>query len=386
MAGSCIVNRDSEGKIIDVKVPSSRYTIPSKEFIPISQERFSGLVDKMKNAFKRSFGKVNVVVTNDIRSTLSEYGEAHIQNIMSNSSKIYGYKLSDGTIVINEEYLNANTPIHEFSHIWEQLNPTTWKAGVKLLKNTAEGKVLFNEISNNPAYSNLTAEQQWSEALNHFIGNYGEHKFHELENDNSPLGKLIAWVRDLFNTIGKKLGADVEITPEMTLEEFAEHVLGEMTTEVTSEFQKEKQAIIEAAKANGTYMKAPNGENTNLTEDQWAIVRTSNFINWFGDWINDPENASQVVDENGEPKVMYHGTPSFGYSEFNKEYSDDKRSIFFTDNIEIAKSYSGIDAEVRKLSGEGNAKLSNAEILDKMFESVDTSGDGYDAAHILCSK
>lgn len=383
MAGSCIVNRDSEGKIIDVKVPSSRYTIPNKEFVPISQERFYGLVDKMKDAFKRSFGKVNVVVTNDIRSTLSEYGGAHIQNIMSNSSKIYGYKLSDGTIVINEEYLNANTPIHEFSHIWEQLNPTTWKAGVKLLKNTAEGKVLFNEISNNPSYSNLTSEQQWSEALNHFIGNYGEHKFHELENDNSPLGKLIAWVRDLFNTIGKKLGVDVEITPEMTLEEFADHVLGEMTTEVTSEFEKEKQAIIEAAKANGTYMKAPNGENTNLTEDQWATVRTTNFINWFGDWINDPENASQVVDENGEPKVMYHGTPSFGYSEFNKEYSDDKRSIFFTDNIEIAKSYSGIDAEVRKLSGEGNAKLSNAEILDKMFESIDTSGDGYDAAHIL---
>ena len=40
MAGSCVVKRDSEGKIIDVKVPSSRYTIPNKEFIPISQERF----------------------------------------------------------------------------------------------------------------------------------------------------------------------------------------------------------------------------------------------------------------------------------------------------------------------------------------------------------
>ena len=134
MAGSCIVNRDSEGKIIDVKVPSSRYTIPNKEFAPIPYERFYDLVDRMKNAFKRSFGEVEVIVTNDIKGTLSEHREAHIQSIMSNSSEIYGYKLSDGTIVINRRFLNANTPIHEFSHIWEQLNPTTWKAGTKLLK------------------------------------------------------------------------------------------------------------------------------------------------------------------------------------------------------------------------------------------------------------
>lgn len=335
MAGSCIVNRDSEGKIIDVKVPSSRYTIPNKEFIPISQERFHDLVDRMKNAFKRSFGKVNVIVTDDIKGTLSEHGEAHIQNIMSNSSKIYGYKLSDGTIVINEEFLNANTPIHEFSHIWEQLNPTTWKAGVKLLKKTAEGKILFDEISNNPAYSNLTAEQQWSEALNHFIGNYGEHKFHELENDKSPLGKLIAWVRDLFNSIGRKLGVDVEVTPEMTLEEFAEHVLGEMTTEVVSEAEIEKQAIIEAAKADGTYMKAPNGKKTNLTEDQWATVRTSSFKEWFGDWIDSPGFSSKVVDENGEPMVVYHGSPVENITTFRDG------SIFFAKDIEVAQGYAG---------------------------------------------
>ena len=340
MAGSCVVNRDSEGKIIDVKVPSSRYTIPNKEFVPISYERFYDLVGRMKNAFKRSFGKVNVVVTNDIKGTLSEHGEAHIQNIMSNSSKIYGYKLSDGTIVINEEFLNANTPIHEFSHIWEQLNPTTWKAGVKLLKKTAEGKILFDEISNNPAYSNLTAEQQWSEALNHFIGNYGEHKFHELENDKSPLGKLIAWVRDLFNSIGRKLGVDIEITPEMTLEEFAEHVLGEMTTEVTSEAGREKQAIIEAAKADGTYMKAPNGKKTNLTEDQWATVRTTSFKEWFGDWINSPGFASKVVDENGEPMVVYHGSPVENITTFRDG------SIFFAKDIEVAQGYAGEDGTI----------------------------------------
>ena len=31
-------------------------------------------------------------------------------------------------------------------------------------------------------------------------------------------------------------------------------------------------------------MKAPNGEPTNLTEEQWANVRTKAFKDWFGDW------------------------------------------------------------------------------------------------------
>ncbi len=56
------------------------------------------------------------------------------------------------------------------------------------------------------------------------------------------------------------------------------------------------------------WLKAPNGNDTNLTERQWLQVRTPQFKAWFGDWENDPENSSKVVDENGEPLVVYHGT------------------------------------------------------------------------------
>ena len=54
---------------------------------------------------------------------------------------------------------------------------------------------------------------------------------------------------------------------------------------------------------------APNGKPSNLTPEQYKLVRTPAFKNWFGDWETDPENASKVVDENGEPLVVYHGTP-----------------------------------------------------------------------------
>jgi hypothetical protein len=77
---------------------------------------------------------------------------------------------------------------------------------------------------------------------------------------------------------------------------------------ITPEVRDEMDRIAATAIIDGNYMLAPNGQPTKLTADQWAMVRTKNFINWFGDWINDPENASKVVDENGEPMVVYHGT------------------------------------------------------------------------------
>lgn len=50
------------------------------------------------------------------------------------------------------------------------------------------------------------------------------------------------------------------------------------------EYSNEEQSIIDKAKKNGTFMKAPNGKPTNLTEKQWVQVRTKAFKDWFGDW------------------------------------------------------------------------------------------------------
>ena len=82
--------------------------------------------------------------------------------------------------------------------------------------------------------------------------------------------------------------------------------------------KEEKEKIVADAKANGTYMTAPNGEKTKLNAEQWVTVRTTNFKNWFGDWENDPENASKVVDENGEPMVVWHGR-SAEFNTFEKK-------------------------------------------------------------------
>ena len=58
------------------------------------------------------------------------------------------------------------------------------------------------------------------------------------------------------------------------------------------------------------WLKAPNGKDTNLTEKQWLQVRTPNFKAWFGDWENDTDNSSKILDDNGEPLVVWHGNPN----------------------------------------------------------------------------
>ena len=73
-------------------------------------------------------------------------------------------------------------------------------------------------------------------------------------------------------------------------------------------FQSQIDEVRRQYEGTEQWMKAPNGKPTRLTERQWLQVRTPAFTAWFGDWENDPQNASKVVDENGEPLVVYHET------------------------------------------------------------------------------
>lgn len=59
----------------------------------------------------------------------------------------------------------------------------------------------------------------------------------------------------------------------------------------------EELELVTRGKADGIYMKAPNGSPTSLNERQWVQVRTRAFKNWFGDWENVPEAASRIPDD-----------------------------------------------------------------------------------------
>lgn len=144
------------------------------------------------------------------------------------------------------------------------------------------------------------------------------------------------------------------------------------------EVQKEMDEIKQKAIADGTFMKAPNGNPTNLTERQWVQVRTKAFKDWFGDWQNDPKNASKVVDENGEPLVVYHGSNEYGFKVFDPSKSDDKISLFASSSKWIASTYTSFkpleNTLVRKALLKGNAidliKNEDWKSLEKLINSV----------------
>lgn len=116
----------------------------------------------------------------------------------------------------------------------------------------------------------------------------------------------------------------------------------------------------------GQILLAPNGKPSNLTSEQYRLVRTKAFKDWFGDWENDPANASKVVDENGEPLVVYHGTTK-KFNIFNKadKYREDwgvrDYGMYFSNSYNTAKWYSlDYEKKLREYE-EYEEKLADAE-------------------------
>lgn len=162
----------------------------------------------------------------------------------------------------------------------------------------------------------------------------------------------------------------------------------ELKKEIVHDFNKEVyneelQTLKSKAIANGTFMKAPNGKNSNLSERQWLQVRTKAFKEWFGDWENNPSKASKVVDENGEPLVVYHYTDNENLSEFSTEFDNffsktggTKNAIFFTtDNVVPGSEDNFLTSRKAKLSLFLNIK--NLEEFHGTKEDLHKQGTSY---------
>lgn len=147
----------------------------------------------------------------------------------------------------------------------------------------------------------------------------------------------------------------------------------------TDGYEQRLQSILDKAPRDSKgRLLAPNGKPSNLPERLYAQVRTKEFKDWFGDWQNDPENASKVVDENGEPRIVYHGSNQYGFDVFDPSHSDDKISLFASSSKWIASTYTNFqpleNTLVRKALLKGNAidliKNEDWKSLEKLINSV----------------
>lgn len=156
------------------------------------------------------------------------------------------------------------------------------------------------------------------------------------------------------------------------------------------DYERQLQTIKDEAITEGTFMKAPNGERTNLNERQWLQVRTPEFKRWFGDWEKDSENASKVVDDNGEPMVVYHYTDN-DFTEFDvgkaRRYAD-VPAFFFTTTPEMGMEYGGKEmpvflnirnlTEKPRITSEKDGSILRSELEEQGFDGtiVDDSYEG----------
>lgn len=85
-------------------------------------------------------------------------------------------------------------------------------------------------------------------------------------------------------------------------------IVNPITEYIKQNYADEAKNLVRTMRKNKRGLVAPNGKMSNLPPELWVAVRLQSFKAWFGDWENNPENASKVVDSNGEPLVVYHGT------------------------------------------------------------------------------
>lgn len=140
------------------------------------------------------------------------------------------------------------------------------------------------------------------------------------------------------------------------------------------------------------YRQAEKDGKTVLSYRRWVQVRTPEFKAWFGDWENNPDNASKVVNpKTGEPLVVYHYTEEqFDTFNLNKaRQSSDIPAFFFTTDPEMGMEYGSHEMQVflnirnpankPVISSGKDGKALREELVQNGFDGtvVDDSYDGH---------
>ena len=83
-----------------------------------------------------------------------------------------------------------------------------------------------------------------------------------------------------------------------------EESINQTEDKIRFRYSPEMEQIKERAISDSTFMKAPNGNPSNLNEKQWLQVRTKAFKEWFGDW----EKAARIQKLKDSEPVRISGT------------------------------------------------------------------------------
>ena len=256
------------------------------------------------------------------------YPKTDFKKVYNISDKTLKALVSAG-IIDDNEWHHTSTPIHEYTHLWAEalrkVNPKEWQNIVGLMKKQT---YLWDKVKND--YPELKTDDEIAdEVLAHYSGERGKKLLNEEYNkirDNNKMNifdkaKMLQAINNVREALRKfwKGVADFLGIHFTSAEEVADKVLSDLLEGVNpKEVKSEEEKIIEKAKADGTYMKAPNGKKSNLSERQWVQVRTKAFKKWFGDW----EKSARIEKLRKSESITATGNEYKGKYELNNKSAD----------------------------------------------------------------
>lgn len=243
---------------------------------------------------------------------------------------VYGY--TDGKqIVLNQEHLNPNTPIHEYQHLWrtaaKNMNPELIEHGDKLIMQTQ----LFADLKQDPNYNHLTDEQICDEAFARLTGEDGAAILEQMAKDAikenpldtakelSVINKLKEWLKKFWywtlDTFTKWKPEDIK---KMTLEDIRNLVLRDLAQGVDPRTKFHEAENADDIKFMGSTTKkrmkdiSTQLEGRELDEAQQAVADV---------YSGKKDNVSLTVErEDGSNKIIMR--------QGNDNHAGTKHSVF----------------------------------------------------------
>lgn len=173
------------------------------KYTSIEPEERESLLDLLG----KIYGKDNVLVLSpkDFDAQLdldSEQGRSQV--LRDSGGIVYGYATSD-RIVLNDGVFNANTPMHEHTHIWmkvvESVNPKLYARGMELWKGSPmweDARQDLLKLGEDP-----TDQQIFSECISRFAGSENEKIIAKVTGvtDKKWLAKAMNWLQEFWTNI-----------------------------------------------------------------------------------------------------------------------------------------------------------------------------------------
>lgn len=250
----------------------SENDIPDDVWNDCRNKSFEKYQDKLDSLFAKY---------KDLDRQLKAIAEPGVQ-YLKGKGVVYGY--TDGkVIVLNQEHLNPNTPIHEYQHLWrtaaKKMNPELIEHGDKLIMQTQ----LFADLKEDPNYKHLSDDEICDEAFARLTGEDGAAILEQMAKDaikENPLdtakeltiiNRLKNWLKKFWywtlETFTKWKPEDIK---KMTLEDIRNLVLRDLAQGVDPRNVKSRMTKDEAVSLRK--QMADNAEQERIlehTEENW---------------------------------------------------------------------------------------------------------------------